>query len=187
MLRPADNTDPREERALCGTARDTAFHGSVFGEGRVRDLAEDGRRAYVWLIPGDGCQGCSNGGAAAGASAGAPRVEHGCKGACGRLFAPASGRAAVLLVENPVAAQPGQRVLLASRPGHRFLAIGVIFFFPLLVFFAAYALGTALFDGHELGAFGFAVAACAVYYLILYFLEKRRQKNTRPVWIERVL
>ena len=177
--------------------------GAVFAEGRVRELVEEGKQAYVWLIPGSGCQGCSNEGVhlrlPADAVGNVPRASHDCRGACGRIFAPAADRASVLLVDNPVAAQPGDRVLLASRPGYRLLASGVIFLFPLLIFFAAYAFGYALFsgnvdapaseniDGRAIGVFGFAGAAVIVYYLIVYFWGKCRKRNTRPIWIERVL
>jgi len=177
--------------------------GAVFAEGRVRELVEEGKQAYVWLIPGSGCQGCSNEGVhlrlPADAVGNVPRASHDCRGACGRIFAPAADRASVLLVDNPVAARPGDRVLLASRRGYSLLASGVIFFFPLVIFFAAYVLGHSLFsehvdapvsgnvDGRAIGVFGLAVAAVIIYYLIVYFLGRCRKKKTRPVWIERVL
>ena len=157
-----------------------ARRGNAFAEGRVLALAEGGRLAYVRLVPEGSCRGCAHEGAARFPADAAP-----C-GGCGRLFASARPED-VLLAENPLAARPGQRVLLSSRRGYRLLAGGLIFFFPLLVFFAAYALGAALFDGHASGAFGLACAAVIVYYSSLFFLEKRKQKNTRPVWIERVL
>ena len=159
---------------------------SFFAEGYVLALCEPGARgenqARVELLS-DGSCSLSAGGCASCA----------CKqgGGCGRLFMPhVEGKRAVpaLLVENAIAARPGDRVVLCASRGIRLSASALLFLLPLLVFFAGYALGVALFGARDIPSFGAASLAVILYYLLYHHWEKRRTKKNAPlVWIERVI
>jgi positive regulator of sigma E activity len=160
-----------------------AARASFFAEGRVREIASNGKQACVELLS-DGAHTCFQAGGCAGCTRG------GC--ACVPGQSPAGGGRAqagtVLLADNAIAARPGERVVLFATRGLRFSASGLIFFFPLIIFFAAWAFGYALFKGRDLFAFGFAVLVVCLYYLLYHFWEKRHIKKDAPlIWIERVL
>jgi len=174
--------------------------GAFFAEGYVCELSEGGRMASVRLLAVGGdlpcgaslpesfasCAGSTSTTSFPASCTGSPRCS--CAGG-GCFILATEGGETLVLAENPIAALPGQRVILDARRGLRLSASGLIFFLPLLIFFAAYASGSSLFNGHELAPFCFAAAAAVLYYLLLYFAEKRRTKTiaAHPIWIARVV
>ena len=65
-----------------------------------------------------------------------------------------------MIARNPSGADPGELVLIRTRPGKMLLAVWMLLLQPIVSFFAMYWLG-AMFDvGKPAGCIAFAVSAC---------------------------
>jgi hypothetical protein len=65
-----------------------------------------------------------------------------------------------VIARNPSGADPGELVLIRTRPGKMLLAVWMLLLQPIVSFFAMYWLG-AMFDaGKPAGCIAFAVSVC---------------------------
>lgn len=109
---------------------------------------------------------------------------------CGSCILPcghASSNCNSVLAENRAGARPGDRVVLRSRAGRKWSAIGYLLFFPLVLFWAGFALGHHLFPRADGLAALVALAVAGVYFVCLGAVEKRRRKKRDgEVWIDSI-
>ncbi len=111
--------------------------------GRIRRLEQDGR-AQVTVLRESACSGDC----------------HKCAG-CG-----AQPEAVTFTAENPIGAKAGELVKIEAASGPVLTGAAVLYLVPIVLFFAGYALGEALWKlGALLGCLGFAlgIVLAAVY------------------------
>lgn len=84
--------------------------------------------------------------------------ESACSGDCHKCSGCGAAKQAVILTaRNPIGAREGEMVILSSRSGPVLAAAMVLYVLPLVLFFAGYGLGAALWGKGALGAvLGFA-------------------------------
>ena len=65
-----------------------------------------------------------------------------------------------MIAQNPSGADPGELVLIRTRPGKMLLAAWMLLLQPIVSFFAMYWLGTVFGAGKPAGGIAFAVSIC---------------------------
>ena len=122
---------------------------------RVHRLHPDGR-AEVFLVRESACSGDC----------------HKCSG-CG-----AQKETMIVTADNPIRAEVGDFVTLSSDTGSVMKAVVAVYLVPLVLFFAGFALGTALnWSGPLVGGLGFCVGlAFAVWF------DRRTAKKGETVY-----
>jgi len=107
---------------------------------------------------------------------------HKCSG-CG-----AAQEALQLTVRNPIGAQPGDMVVIASEGGPVLAAAAVLYMLPLLLFFLGYLAGSLLWDRGALPAcicFGAGIALAVIYDRLV--AKKRTSVYTITGYVRRDL
>lgn len=90
-----------------------------------------------------------------------------CSGDCHKCSGCGAAQETILLsAKNPVGAQPGDLVVVASETGPVLRAAAVLYGLPLVLFFAGYAAGAALWRAGGItacAAFALGIALAVVY------------------------
>ena len=95
---------------------------------------------------------------------------HKCSG-CG-----AAQETLILTAQNPIGAQPGDLVVVSASSGPVLAAAAVLYILPLVLFFAGYALGAALWQRG--GLVGGLAALLGVGFAVIYDRYLAKHKKT---------
>jgi len=102
-----------------------------------------------------------------------------CSGDCHQCSGCGAARETLLLIaENPIGAQPGELVVIASRSGPVLAAAAVLYLVPLVLFFAGYLLGSLQWGRGPLTAciaFALGIAISVLY-------DRKVAKKRKPVY-----
>jgi len=121
-------------------------------------IATDGNRAKVAIVRSDACGSCPS------------------KGVCST----GSGNLNVLEVRNPVAAGPGEKVIIDLQPGTLVKATALVYLLPAGAMVAGATAGW-LKAGTDLGAMLGSVAGLAAATLFLFLYGRRKDAVKEPV------
>ncbi len=103
--------------------------------------------------------------------------ESACSGDCHKCAGCGAAKEAILLeAKNPINARPGQLVKIEAQTGPVLKAAVVMYMVPMILFFAGYALGDALW---ELGALvGCLSFAASIGLAVLYDRKVVKKRET---------
>lgn len=105
--------------------------------------------------------------------------ESACSGDCHKCSGCGAAKETMILeADNPIGAQPGDFVVLASDTKSVMTAAVVVYLIPMVLFFLGYALGAALnISGAALGGLGFVLGLGAAVAL-----DRNRAKKNQTVY-----
>ena len=103
--------------------------------------------------------------------------ESACSGDCHKCSGCGAAKEAILLeADNPIGAKPGDLVTVESATGPVLKAAVVMYLLPMVLFFAGYALGAALWQqGALMGCMSFVVS---IGLAVIYDRKVVKKQNT---------
>ena len=103
--------------------------------------------------------------------------ESACSGDCHKCSGCGAAKEAILLeADNPIGAKPGDLVTVESATGPVLKAAVVMYLLPMVLFFAGYALGAALWQqGALIGCMSFVVS---IGLAVIYDRKVVKKQNT---------
>ena len=103
--------------------------------------------------------------------------ESACSGDCHKCSGCGAAKEAIVLeANNPIGAKPGDLVTVESATGPVLKAAAVMYLVPMVLFFAGYAVGAALWQqGALVGCLFFAASICLA---VVYDRKVVRKQNT---------
>ena len=103
--------------------------------------------------------------------------ESACSGDCHKCSGCGAAKEAILLeARNPIGAKPGDLVIIESESGPVLKAAAVMYMLPMVLFFAGYALGAALWQrGGLVGCLAFLAS---IGLAVVYDRKVVKKQNT---------
>ena len=103
--------------------------------------------------------------------------ESACSGDCHKCSGCGAAKEAILLeAKNPIGAKPGDLVTIESETGPVLKAAAVMYLLPMVLFFAGYALGAALWQ--QGGLVGGLAFAASIGLAVVYDRKVVKKQNT---------